>query len=254
VNGFALVLGLGAALGLLRVSRQKSGMWLDAGLLVLAGGLIGARLGYVAAHWFYFRLHGAEILALRTGGLSGEGAAAGWLVGLLLGAAIHRISPLRLADWLYPLLPPVAIAGFLASWLAGAAYGPALPPGTWWGLPAPDESGLVALRWPLLPVAGLALLVFYGLMEQLVLLPRPSGWLAALAATWYITVNLVVSLLRVDPAPVWHGLRIDTLGNLIFLALTLGLFSILTFIDRKNYKRKAYEIEHRPGPDHDRAG
>ncbi len=241
MNGFAIVLGLGAALGLLRVSRQRSGQWLDAALLVLLGALLGARLGYVLVHLPYYALHPAEMLALRAGGLSGGGAAVGWALGLLFSALIHRVSVLRLADWLYPLLPPLAVAGYLASWLAGVAYGPELPVDTWWGILAPDESGLLAPRWPLQPAAAMALLVFYWLMERLIPIPRPSGWLFSLAATWYIVVDLVVSLLRADPQPSRGVFHLDTLGNLVALAFCLGLFVVLTFIARQQAKLKPME-------------
>jgi len=236
VNGFAFLLGIGSALGLLRVSRQRQGKWLDAGLLVLLGTLLGARLGYVLVHWSYYQAHLAEILALKAGGLSGGGAAVGWAAGLLLAALIHRAPVLRLADWLYPLLPPLAVAGYLGLWLAGVAYGPELPAGVWWALPAPDESGQVLPRWPLQPAAALALLAFYLLMEYLIRIPRPSGWLFSLAAAWYAAVDLVVSLLRADPLPVWRGMRLDTLGNLVILALCLAVFVSLTFIDRRRKK------------------
>jgi phosphatidylglycerol:prolipoprotein diacylglycerol transferase len=238
LNGFAIVLGIGAALGLLRVSRQRSGKWLDAGLLVLLGTLLGARLGYVLVHLSYFSQHPAEIAAVRAGGLNGGGAAVGWILGLLLAAAIQRVAVLRLADWLYPLLPPLAVAGYLGCWLAGVVYGPELPVGTWWGVPAPDESGLVALRWPLQLAAALALLVFYSLMERMMPLPRPSGWLFSLAASWYVIVDLVVSLLRADPQPSWGRLHFDTLGNLVLLALCLGVFVTLTFIARRQASPK----------------
>lgn len=230
-----MILGLGAALGLYRISRQRSGQWLDAALLVLLFCLIGARLGYAAERADYFRAHPAEILAVYQGGLSGGGAVLGWIAGLLTAAAIHKIHVLRLADWLYPLIPPLSIAGFLAVWQAGAVYGPTLIGGSWWGIPAADESGQIALRWPIQLIAALALLIFYWLMELLITVLRPAGWLSSLAAAWFLAVNLVVSLLRADAVPTVGPLpiRVDILENLIFLAFFLGLFTFLTFIDRK---------------------
>lgn len=204
-------------------------------MLALLCALIGSRLGYALERFGYFSGHPAEILAVVHGGLSGGGALLGWIVGLLLAAAFHRVNVLRLADWLYPLIPPLSVAGFLALWMAGAAYGHALPAGTWWGLPSADESGQIALRWPIQLVAALALLVFYWLMEMLITLPRPAGWLSSLAGSWFLAVNLVVSLLRDDPLPLVGSppIRVDILENLIFLAFFLSLFTCLTFIDRK---------------------
>ena len=235
MNLFALTLGLGASLGLYRVSRQRSGQWLDAALLVLLLSLIGARLGFAAERYEYFSSHLGEILAFYKGGLSAGGAVVGWVLGLGLASALHRVPVLRMADWLYPLIPPLAIAGLMASWLAGSGYGPALPAGTWWGVPTPDETGLLSPRWPLQPVAALALLFFYMLMEMLTPLPRPSGWLASLASAWFASILLVVSMLRADPVPVWgqQQIHVDTLSSLIFLAFFLGLLVVLTFIARR---------------------
>ncbi len=72
-------------------------------------------------------------------------------------------------------------------------------------------------------------------MEQMILIPRPAGWLSSLAAAWFLSVNLVASLLRADPVPTAGALpiRVDVLENLVLLAFFLGLFTFLTFIDRK---------------------
>lgn len=235
---FGWILGLGAALGLQRVYRQRSGQWVDVALLVLLTSLLGARLGYAAEHLAYFRQHPAEILLFNLGGLSGWGAVLGWLGGLLLAAGLQRVSPLRLADWLYPLIPPLTVSAYLALWQAGALYGPLAGAGDWWAVPAADESGQVALRWPLQLGAALALLVFYWLLEQLVTLPRPAGWLASLAGAWLLAVNLVVALLRADPVPGVGRMDIpvDVLGNLVLLGLFLGVFSALTLLDRRKVK------------------
>ena len=238
MNYFAIILGLGAALGLFRVSRQRSGQGLEAALLALFCCFIGSRLGYAAERMGYFSAHPGEILAVWLGGLSGGGAVLGWVVGLLLAAAIFRVPVLRLSDWLYPLIPPLAVAGFLALWLVGLVYGPTLQTGSWWGVSALDESGQVALRWPLQLGAALALWVFYWLLELRITIPRPAGWLSSLAITWFVLVCLVVALLRADPVPpagAYH-IHVDILENLVLLVFFLGLFTILTFIDRKKPK------------------
>jgi phosphatidylglycerol---prolipoprotein diacylglyceryl transferase len=234
LNVFAVILAFGAALGLLRISRQRSGQWLDAGLLILLAVLLGARAGFVFERFAYYSTQPAEIFLFQAGGLSGNGAVVGALAGLCLAAVIHRASPLRLADWLYPLIPSVGIAVYLACWQAGAAYGPQVPPG-FWGVPSPDEGGQIAPRWPIQLLAALALIVFYWLIELRVPLPRPSGWLSSLALAWLIAIDLVVSLLRAAPAPRLAGLelRLDSIGDVFLLILFLGIFTILNFRSRK---------------------
>ena len=237
LNAYATILGVGAALGLYRVHRQGSGQWLDAALLVLLFSLLGARAGFVLERYAYFSTQPAEILSFSAGGLSGNGAVLGWLAGLFLAAALLRVHPLRLSDWLYPLIPPLGIAVYLACWQAGAAYG-RLMPLAGWGIPGPDESGQIALRWPIQVTAALALLVFFWLVELRIPLPRPAGWLSSLAAAWLIAIDLVVSVLRADPAPRLQGLglRLDALGDIFLLILFLGMFTILNFQAQKQSK------------------
>ena len=239
VNAYAIAVGLGAALGLFRISRQRAGQWLDAALLVLAAAFVGARAAYVLLNLAYFSAHPVETLEFWRGGLAAPGAMLGGGLGLLLAAALEKAPVLRLADWLYPLIPPLAVGAWLGSWLVGVAYGAQAPAGAWWAVHAVDESGLVALRVPVQLGAAVALAVFYWLMETLTPLPRPSGWLFSLAASWLVLVSLVASLLRIDPMPLWNNLRMDTLAYLLVFVPYFGLFSWLNFVARKNAKGAA---------------
>lgn len=236
MNAYAIAVGIGAALGLFRVSRQRSGQWLDAGLIVLAFSLIGARIAYALLNAAYFRTHPLEVLEVWRGGLSAPGAVLGGTLGLVLAAALNKARVLRLADWLYPLIPPVAIGAWLGCWLTGVAYGPERPAGTWWAVQAIDEAGVMAARMPVQLGAALALAVFYYLMETLTPLPRPSGWLCSLGVSWLVLVSLVASFLRVDPTPLWNDLRLDTWVYLVLLVPYFGLFAWLNFAARKNPK------------------
>ncbi len=236
VNPYAVAIGLGAAIGLYRINRQRAGLWVDAALIVLAAAFVGARAAYVILNQAYYSQHPIETLEVWRGGLAAPGAMVGGALGLLLAAALVKTHVLRLADWLYPLIPPLAVGAWLGCWLVGVAYGPELPAGTWWGVRAPDESGMIALRAPIQLVAAVALAVFYWLMETLTPLPRPSGWLFSLAASWLVLVSLVTSLLRVDPVPLWRDLRVDTMAYLIVFIPFYGLFSWLNFIARKKPK------------------
>ena len=72
MSTFALLLGLGATLGLWQVARQSPprqvGRWVDVGLAVLAGMLLGARAAYVVLHPAYYATHPGEWWHLWQGG------------------------------------------------------------------------------------------------------------------------------------------------------------------------------------------
>lgn len=243
MNGFAITVGLGAALGLYRVGRQQSGQWLDDALLALTGSLIGARLGYVLVNLPYFSQNPLEIPQVWLGGLQSGGAVVGWLAALALMAWSRKISLARMADWLYPLIPPLVIAIWMGCWLEGVGYGQTLPPGTLWGVPSVDESGALALRVPVQLMAALSLLIFFALLETLTPVPRPAGWFSTLAGTWVVVVGLAASLLRSDPAPLWHNLRLDTWTNLVWLVVFLAIFTRVNFIARRQSKGSSSNLK-----------
>lgn len=228
VNEFSFLLMLGGGIGLWRVSRQRELQWLDGAILTILCALMGARLGYVLINLAYFREVPEEILQFWLGGLSAPGAIVGALLGIGTASLLFRVPYLRMADRLYPLLPPLAVSVWLGCWLAGCAYGAVAQPG-WLGVPAPDEAGWVTWRIPVQPLAALSLILFYALMEALIPIPRPSGWLSSLALTWLTLVNLAASLLRDDPMPVWNHFRVDTWAYLGLELIFLSCFTILHF-------------------------
>lgn len=226
MNGFALCVGLGAAIGLWRVAhsspKRQAAMLVNMGLLILFASLVGARLFYAWINRGYFSSHLLEIPQVWLGGLYWPGAVGGaWIAFLCLSLIMRgqRFSPGRLGDSLYPILPPLAISIWLGSWITGLAYGPTLPAGTWWAVPSLDESGAYSPRWPLQLLAALSLLAFFWLLEALVKKPEPAGRLSGLASVGLASHLLVASLLRADPLPTWVGMRMDTCMAIFFLIL-----------------------------------
>jgi prolipoprotein diacylglyceryltransferase len=240
--GFALWVGLGAALGLLRVARgvpqRQVGVWLNISLLVLLGALIGARLFYAGVHWSYFSTRAVEIGQFWLGGLSWPGAVLGAWLALLALAATYRTArgsrvPLGvLADRLYPLLPPIAITAWLGSWQIGAAYGSPLPPGTWWAVPTLDSTGLYNPHWPLQPVAALSLLLFFFLLERAAGLDQPRGLISATAFLGMLINLLAAALLRADPVPRLQGIPLDAWACVVFLAILMSFLVIYNLLPR----------------------
>jgi heme/copper-type cytochrome/quinol oxidase subunit 4 len=231
MNSFSLLVGIGAGIGLWRVVRgapeRQATFLLNTGLIILGSGLVGARLAYVWINWAYFATHLPEILQIWLGGLSWPGAFAGAALALSIIAIPARtprgdaIPAGWFGDRLYPMLPPLAISLWLGCWQTGHGYGPLLPGGTWWGVPSLDETGTLALHWPLQPLAAVTLLAFFGILETLIPLRRPVGRLSGLALTGLLLHLLAFSFASAEPGPTWQGLRLETWAAILFLALII---------------------------------
>jgi phosphatidylglycerol:prolipoprotein diacylglycerol transferase len=81
--------------------------------LALLGGLVGARLYYVAFNWDYYSQFPAKIIAVWEGGLAIHG---GLLGGLLVGAAYGWWRRLPLAVYLDVVAPSLAVGQGIGRW------------------------------------------------------------------------------------------------------------------------------------------
>jgi phosphatidylglycerol:prolipoprotein diacylglycerol transferase len=226
----SVLLTAGVVVSLLWIVRRAPAgqqiLVVDQAVGVLAACLLGSRVGFVLANSAYFQAHLAEVPQFWLGGLSGLGAVLGGVLVLPLVARLSH-TPLRvLADRMLPLLVVLNAAGWLGCWWEGCAYG--LPAnGAWWGLPARDELGQAALRFPLQPVGALLGLAIPWLVEARLARRRvrgaPPGWQAALSLLGMGLACLGLSFLRADPAGLWYGLRPETWGALGVLAVSVAL-------------------------------
>lgn len=229
MTAFSFFTGLGASLGLWQITRnsqpQHTRRLVDYGLILLAAAWLGAHIFYVALHASYYASHVLEAFFLWEGGLSWPGAAAAVILTLGILSLVKRRSFAWLADSLAPLAGPLAIGVWLGSWQTGVAYGAALPAGTWWGVPTPDESGLVSLRVPLQLMCALALLAYLWLVERstaaLVGRSHHPGLKAGLFGLGLGLDLLASALLRVDPVPQWGTLSVDTWCAMALTAISL---------------------------------
>jgi prolipoprotein diacylglyceryltransferase len=222
MNWYALILGLGASLGILQVARSAPPKlvqrYLDAAILVLFAAAAGARLVYVGLHWPYYLEQPLVIIQVWQGGLSAPGAIAGGLLATFCLAKSLRVPFYRLADTLTPLLAPLCTAAWLGCWASGSAYGLPVAAGSWWGIPAIDETGTVMLRFPLQFLAALSLAVLLGWIELKKNPLKMPGQKASLMVLGVNASYLAATFLMGDPAPGWAGLRPES-WMAIFLSL-----------------------------------
>lgn len=233
VYSFALLLGIGGCLGLFWIAWQAPGeraaTRVYSGLWMSAGAVLGSRAVYLGVHWEYYRLNPEQILELPLGGLSWPGAIGGALLVWLMLGRLGSEPLARLADSMLPLLASLSIAVWLGCWLDGCAYGPASQ--TWYAVPAPDEWGIIGLRWPLQFFGALLSLLSFGITDWLSnqgYLQRPGSG-ASLLALCLSLLTFWLTLQRADPGPFWNGMRLDAWAALGFLVLA-ALSGVMTLI------------------------
>ncbi len=235
---YTILLDIAVVAGLITLAvrgqrlNHRPSAWLDAGLLALAGGLIGARLAHVGLYWAYFSEHLDETYRLWLGGLDWHGAMLGGLLGLALGCRWRRVAWRQALDVLALLLPLGAGLAWGGCLAAACAYGQEIP--SLAGYPVfiaaelPDLYGIVVPRL-MSQVFGIALgVVLLGVALLLARLIRRAG-----LRFWIVLILLALGVFAIgftrgDSMAMVGTLRLDQVLDLVTAALSLAglLFSL----------------------------
>ena len=196
-------------------------------LWAVPAGLIGARLYHVITDWRRFEGQWLDAVKVWEGGLGIPGGIAlGALAGVLY--ARHKRLPLGdLADAIAPTLPLAQAIGRLGNWFNQELFGG--PTSLPWGLEIdpehrPDRYLDAATFHPTFLYAGLWNL---GLMTVLILIDRKrvlrSGSIFWLYVAGYATGRRWVEAMRVDPASLILGIRVNIWTSVIALVVALTI-------------------------------
>jgi prolipoprotein diacylglyceryltransferase len=230
VNWYAFLVGAGASLAIWRVvgaQKKKDLQWVVAGLWLLVGAWLGARLTYFIWQPAALVDSGWQSLGLREGGMVWPGAVVGAWVTIFVLALAKRVHWQLVADRLMVMLPPLAIMSWLAGWFSGSGLGPIMQ-AAWWVPRTVDDSFQQLPRFPLQWVAATSLFLLYILLE-----PRfpknKTGSQAALIWLIFSIHTLIFSFLRADQRPEYSGIYWDIwfgfmclLWAIVFLWLVFG--------------------------------
>jgi prolipoprotein diacylglyceryltransferase len=249
MNLFSICIGLGAALGLYSLARSARpklvNSAIDAGLILLALALAGARTGYVLLHQEYFSSHPGEIAAFWLGGISWVGAAAGLLAGIPLIAWINHIGLREAYRLMIVLAVPLAILGWLGAWTSAVGYGPVIPAPAWLAWATQDETGQVLARLPLQLLCAALLLLFLTLLEAAAArVPDIKPNKIPAAGVMLCADLLLFSCLRADPVREIISLRPDRIAAFFLLLLSLV---VLIFPSRTKGTNQSSDIGRYPG-------
>lgn len=251
VTRYSFTLSIGVAAGLLwliRTSRTAStpdptqpgpnspSQRINVGLAALAGGLFGARLAFVLAHFGYYLTRPLESLAFWQGGLAWAGGAVGAVLALLVLSRLKAASFWSFADLIAIPAMWVSAGAWMGCYLDRCAYGIPLDRG-WWAIRASNWIGDVSLRWPT-QLAGsmLCLLGVAGLMGFQRIRPG-TGASGCISLAWIAAVSTGLSLTRADPIWLIFGVRLDTLASIAVLLPSLGFLGWHAYQDQRGRNR-----------------
>lgn len=227
LHSYTVILGaaLLSGLVLLRRPARRAGFWRwwEGTVVALFAGLVAGRLGYVALHADYFRLHPEEGWMVWQGGLSYHAALPAVLAVLALWAGHQGISFYRLAALLAPVALLWGAAVWLACWFEGCAYGRETSSRSLLAANLPDTYGVYALRYQV-QLLGMAVYLFLAAFVSWLrgrLAPAPLFWMAVALASGS---RGLLTLCRGDTVPVLADWRLDTLLDIFMAAAAAGLF------------------------------
>jgi len=243
---FSLLLGISTLTGLVWVYEnapaRQAKLHLDAAVGILAGAFLGSRAGFVIFRWDYFQNHLLQIIQFYAGGYSWVGMIIGWLVAALIISRIIHQPLLVLCDFLLPLAGCLAVGIWLGCWFEGIAYGGLST--QWWAIPAVDEWGIIANRFPIQLIGAISTLFFMILLNALKGYPAWKRWLdepgfsTAFFLSMISIICLLLSFLRQDPAPTWLGLRLDTCISAGFSIMGVILWGVIVIRKKRVFMNK----------------
>ncbi|MBI1869991.1 MAG: prolipoprotein diacylglyceryl transferase [Chlamydiae bacterium] len=126
---YGAMMALGFFLGVivLRLRSQKMGIprqkSYDLGIGMMIGGLMGARVFYVATHWHTYFHHPLEIIMIQKGGLAFYGGLMGGILAIKIFSYTQNFPFLKIADLVIIALVPAHAIGRIGCFMNGCCFG-----------------------------------------------------------------------------------------------------------------------------------
>jgi phosphatidylglycerol:prolipoprotein diacylglycerol transferase len=220
----------------------KSEIAYDLAILALLGGLLGARIFYVLGRWSEFATNPLSILAIWQGGFVWYGGLIGGATAILLWLRRKKYKALVIADMIAPGLAIGVAIGRLGCLANGCCYGvkTSLP----WGIVYTNPLAVARpLGEPLHPTQLYEFaynLVIFSVIWVMGKRVKQEGFIFGLYLGMYGFFRFLVEFVRVNPKIVLGMSASQLFSLLLFLAVTVILFSSLFKAAKE--KRSAREI------------
>lgn len=230
IYSFTIVLALGVLAGIgltIWRDRQSSArQWLDLILAMMAGAIIGGRIGFILFNWQYYQERTNEIWQFSQGGFNYYFAFGAGLLTLLIWSILKGKSFYQSFAKLAPAFLLFTVFAWAACWFEGCAYGKTTVIGPL-SANLPDDFGVSAVRYQSQLIGLLLSFLLFILILFL------SNKIQARTVFWFTIaslsfVHLVTTFLRGDPAPMWAGLRLDAWVDLLLIGTSLTMLALIS--------------------------
>lgn len=212
---------------LVREARQRrldENLIYNLSIVLLAGGIIFARLFYVVLNWDYFRDNLFEIIMLSHGGLVWFGGLTGAFAFGLIFMKIKRMPVLPALDFFAPYIALAQAIGRIGCFFNGCCYGRESE----WGIYFPLHHQIL---FPSQLVDSLTLLVIF-IVLRIFYAKRREGEIFCFYVMLAALQRFSMEFFRGDSRPFYNGLS-------IFQWISLGLFGCGLFFYLVNrWKRR----------------
>ena len=242
IYSYGVMAALGFLVGILtwtwlaRRELRPEGFATDLGFWLMASGIVGSRLAYVAANWSYYRDNPLEIVRIDQGGLIFYGGFLLACAALVIFARRHRVPVWHMADFAIPALAIGHALGRMGCFLNGCCYGrPAGDACCGIAYPPICEPGKLFPGVPLYPVQlieSACLLALWLVLVWAYPRRRKDGAVFALYLVLYPPIRFALEYLRGDERQSWLALDVAQVTSIgLFLAGIL----LLVFLPRRRY-------------------
>jgi phosphatidylglycerol:prolipoprotein diacylglycerol transferase len=191
---------------------------LDAVVLTIVGGFLGARLLFVLSNPQFFLEDPWQILAVFKGGLSFWGGLLGGMVAVVIIARRYHYPAMQFLDLAAPATAVGAAIGYVGAFFGGSSYGAVTSLS--WGI---TMVGLPGKRQPSQLLEALFEVVILVVLLRLRRAQPFSGFLALSYLSVYSGGRFVFEILRGDRTEMWGPLSQAQVVSMIVFAVSFGL-------------------------------
>jgi phosphatidylglycerol:prolipoprotein diacylglycerol transferase len=194
---------------------------MDLGIVMLVGGIVGARIVYVMMNYQYYVRNPLEIINLTRGGLVWYGAFIFGMIAAMWFIKKNKMDFWQSADLFAPYIALAQAFGRVGCLMNGCCYGSVAPSGFLLGVVFPGEE---VLRYPSQLFSAAALILIFIVLKIWQKNRRFKGEIFLGYGILYSVKRFIVEFFRGDYSKMMYGLTVPQLTSIVIFVTCLSIF------------------------------